>query len=345
MLIWKPIGMPESQAREEVYYSEKGQIVPNRICLTAGCLLLVAGLTGNARAEKIPYANSQIKPPTPEWTAKIQSLAPARPTVDATKRKVLVFSLFTGFKHDVIPYVDRVFEVLGKKSGAFDATRTTDIEALVPRNVGRWDVLVLNNNCSISPRRNLFLDELERNPKYRGMTANQRQTKADSLEQSILDFVAGGKGLVVIHGAPTLLNNSAKFTAMVGAAFDYHPATQELTLHTVDADHPLVAAFRGKEPFIHRDEPYCFSGPYEKLNFHPLLSMDVKGIKDSKGKVGKFVRYVAWIKPYGKGRVFYCSPSHFPESYESSTLLRFLLDGVQYASGDLKCDDSSQHQP
>ena len=156
----------------------------------------------------------------------------------------------------------------------------------------------------------------------------------------MLDFVAGGKGLVAIHGAPTMLNNSAKFTEMIGGAFHYHPPNQEVTLRTVDADHPLVAAFRGKEPFIHRDEPYCFNGPYEKLNFHPLLSLDVKGIKDPKGQVGKMVRYVAWIKPYGKGRVFYCSPSHFPESYETSTLLQFLLDGVQYASGDLKCDDS-----
>jgi len=90
-------------------------------------------------------------------------------------------------------------------------------------------VLVLNNNCSIGPRRNLFLDELERNPRYRGMTAKQRQAKADFLEQSILDFVASGKGLVAIHGAPTMLNNSAQFTEMIGAAFDYHPSNQELS--------------------------------------------------------------------------------------------------------------------
>jgi uncharacterized protein len=308
--------------------------------LAACCLILLAGLAGGARAEKIPYADSKIKPPTPAWTAKIQSLAPAKPTVAAARRKVLVFSLFTGFKHDVIPHVDRVFDILGKKSGALDATRTVDIEALTPEGLAAYDVLVLNNNCPIGPRRNLFLDELERNPKYRGLSAAQRQSRADALEQSILDFVAGGKGLVVIHGAPTMLNNSAKFTEMVGAAFDYHPANQEVTLRTVNPDHPLVVAFRGREPFIHRDEPYLFNGPYEKLNFRPLLSMDVQGIKDPKGQVGKMVRYVAWIKPYGRGRVFYCSPSHFPESYESSTLLRFLLDGVQYASGDLKCDDS-----
>jgi uncharacterized protein len=311
-----------------------------RASLVVSCLLLIAGLAGNVRAEKIPYAKSTITPPTPEWTAKIQELAPARPTVTAAKRKVLVFSLFTGFKHDVVPHVDRVFEVLGKKSGAFEITRTVDIEALTPQGLAAYDVLVLNNNCSINPRRNLFLDELERNPKYRDLTAVQRQARADSLEQSILDFVAGGKGLVAIHGAPTMLNNSAKFTEMIGAAFDYHPANQELTLRTVNANDPLVAAFRGKEPFIHRDEPYCFHGAYDKLNFHPLLSLDVTGIKDPKSQLSTIVRYVAWIKPYDKGRVFYCSPSHFPESYESATLLRFLLDGVQYASGDLKCDDS-----
>jgi uncharacterized protein len=306
----------------------------------ACCFLLVAVLADDNRAEKIPYANSKIKPPTPEWTAKIQEFAPAKASVDAAKRKVLVFSLFTGFKHDVVPHVDRVFEVLGKKSGAFDSTQTVDIEALAPQSLAAYDVLVLNNNCSVGPRRNLFLDELEHNPKYRDLTEKERQAKADSLEQSILDFVAGGKGVVVVHGAVTMLNNSAKFTEMVGAAFDYHPSNQELTLRTVNADQPLVTAFRGKEPFIHRDEPYCFNGPYEKLNFHPLLSLDVEGVKDPKGHVGKIVRYVAWIKPYGKGRVFYCSPSHFPESYETPTLLRFLLDGVQYASGDLKCDDS-----
>ena len=157
----------------------------------------------------------------------------------------------------------------------------------------------------------------------------------------MLDFVARGKGLVVIHGAPTLLNKSAKFTQMIGAAFDYHPPNQEVTVRTVDEDHPLVAAFRGKGPFIHRDEPYCFKGPYEKLDFRPLLSMDTERLKDPNGQVGDMPRYVAWIKPHGDGRVFYCSPSHFPESYQSATLLRFLLDGVQYAAGDLKCDDST----
>ena len=52
------------------------------------------------------------------------------------------------------------------------------------------------------------------------------------------------------------------------------------------------------------------------------------------------VRYVAWIKKYGTGRVFYCGPSHQPESFQTKEMLRFVLDGTQYALGDLPCDDS-----
>jgi type 1 glutamine amidotransferase len=239
-----------------------------------------------------------------------------------------------------MPHVDRAFEILGRKSGAFRTTVTTDIEGLIPEHLEPYDVLVLNNNCSVGPRRNLFLDELEKNAKYAGMTAEQRQARSDALEQSMLDFVAGGEGLVVIHGAPTLLNNSPRFTEMVGAAFDYHPANQEVTVRTVDENHPLVAAFRGRGPFIHRDEPYCFKGAYDKFDFRPLLVMDTQTLKDDQKRIGDRVRYVAWIRRQGAGRVFYCSPSHFPESYESATLLRFMLDGVHYAAGDLKCDDS-----
>ena len=303
-------------------------------------LLIAALLSGVIRAEKIPYAKSKIVPPTPEWSAEVEKCAPAKPTAEAPRRKLLVFSLFTGYNHLVTPHVDRVFEILGRKSGAFETTVTRDIEMLSPKNLAAFDVLVLNNNCSKGSRRNLLLDELESNTKYGHMSEPQRQAKAAALERSLLDFVAAGKGLVAIHGAPTMLNTSPGYTEMVGGAFHYHPPNQAVTVRTVDENHPLVSAFRGKGPFIHRDEPYCFNGAYEKLNFRPLLSMDVDNLKDPQGHVGDIVRYVAWIKPHGEGRVFYCSPSHFPESYQSPTLLRFILDGTQYAAGDLKCDDS-----
>lgn len=305
----------------------------NRHCLL--CIILFA-----FAVILIPAARADIAPPTPEWKAKIKELAPAKPTVEADKRKTLVFSLFTGYDHKVIPHVDAIFEILGEKSGAFDVVFSKDIESFAPDKLAGYDVLVLNNNCSKGSRRNLFLDELEQNERYAGLNAAEREAKAKALERSLLEFIAGGRGLVAIHGAPTMLNNSKEFTELIGAAFDYHPPAQEVTLRPVEPDHPVLAAFRGKGPFVHKDEPYMFGGPYEKFNFRPLLVMDADKLKDKQGQAAKMVRYVSWIKPHGLGRVFFCSPSHFPESYESAALLRFLLDGLQYAAGDLKCDDT-----
>ena len=56
-------------------------------------LLLVTALSANA--EKL----------TTEWTAKIEKLAPEKPAVaPARKRKALLFSVMTGFKHWVTPH-------------------------------------------------------------------------------------------------------------------------------------------------------------------------------------------------------------------------------------------------
>ncbi len=276
------------------------------------------------------------------WAKKIEKLAPAKPTVAvATPHKALVFSLATGYKHTVIPYVDRMLTILGKKSGVFSTTITRNIEDLDAKNLAQYDLLILNNTCSKGPRRNLLLDVLETDSQYKDLTAAQRVAKAKAIERAMLNFARQGKGLVVIHGAPTILNNSPQFTEMVGGAFDYHPPNQIVTVRVVEPSHPLLAAFRGHPSFQHRDEPYCFKGAYKKLDFRPLLVFDSSTVKDRRGgHFNKMPRYSAWIKHYGKGRVFYCSPSHFAASYETPALLRFILDGIQYAAGDLKCDDA-----
>lgn len=306
------------------------------LCLTLSLFGLL--LASTAMAETLPKPK-KIVPPTDAWTAIVEENAPAKPTVKAPVRKVLVFSRSTGHNHLVIPHTNRALEIIGKKSGAFDTTVTCDIEMLAPESLAKYDVLVLNNNCTIKPRRNLFLDVLEKDAKYKVLTKEEREARAAKLEKSVLDFVRGGKGLVGVHSAPTMLVNSPEFDEMMGGVLDYHPPSQPVTVMTVDADHPLVAAFKGKEPFIHTDEPYCFKGTYAKKNFLPLLEMETASLRDPKGKAIKDVRYISWIKPYGKGRVFYCSPSHYPESFESPTILQFYLDGIQYAAGDLKCKD------
>ena len=45
---------------------------------------------------------------------------------------------------------------------------------------------------------------------------------------------------------------------------------------------------------------------------------------------------VAWVKKRGKGRIFYCSLGHNKHIFQDPKLLRFYLDGIQFALGDIK---------
>ena len=134
-------------------------------------------------------------------------------------------------------------------------------------------------------------------------------------------------------------NNSPEFGRMLGGSFDYHPKQQEVIAELVDASHPLVRPFHGK-PFTHFDEPYFFNNAYFDYNFRPLLLMDVNKLESLREDVPDKVKYISWIKKYGKGRVFYVSPSHNAQSMENPELLKYYLNGIQYALGDLDCNDS-----
>lgn len=272
-----------------------------------------------------------IQPPDAAWIGKVESLAPEQATAPPAKpRKVLVFSLATGFKHTVAPHVKEVVKVLGEKSGAFEVVFNDDVSVFEKESLTQFDAVLLNNVCPTRPKRDLFFDVLK------------DEQKAAELEANVLEYVEGGGGLVVIHGAIAFQINAPAVSDMMGGSFNWHPKFQTVTLELVDPAHPLVAAFGGKG-FIHQDEPYLFKNAYAEKNFRPLLEMDVSKLDEEtrkmKGVAGD-ARYVAWIRKHGQGRVFFSSPSHHPASYETHAMLRFLLDGIQYALGDLKCDDS-----
>ena len=275
-------------------------------------------------------------PCTDAWIQKIEKLAPEKATVQPKKQhKVLVFSLFTGFNHWVIPHTNAVMKVLGEKTGAFQVEVSTDIYKFEKKSLKDYDAVVLNSNCSVGPRRDLFLDVLDQD---KSLTDKQKEEKAAELEANLISYVKKGGGLMVIHGAIVMQNNSMAFSEMIGGSFDYHPAQQKISLELCEPDHPLLKAFDG-EPFVHVDEPYLFNKAYTQKNFRPLLYMDTSKLVKKK-EIDEKIKYVSWIKRYGKGRIFYVSPSHNAQSFEDSRLLKFYLDGAQYMLGDLKCDDS-----
>lgn len=283
-------------------------------------LLALLAIPASTLAEECPPFEA-----TPEWLAKIESLAPEKPLVaPKQKRTALVFSRMTGFKHWCTPHTAAVVKILGEKSGAFDVVLSDDISHFEPENIGKFDLIILNNTCSDRSKRNLFYDVL------------QDMDKAQALEDSLISYIASGHGLVGLHGAIVFLNNSDAFSSVFGGSFERHPRQQTVIGKLVDPDHPILTAFQGK-PLVHFDEPYFFNRAYTSYNFRPLLEMELTS-SDADPQGPK--RYISWIKKHGEGHVFYCSPSHNAQSFEQPELLQFMLNGIQYAAGDLDCVDT-----
>ncbi len=274
---------------------------------------------------------------TEEWLKKIESLAPdSLRFKNVSKKRILVFSKATGFEHWIIPHNIEMLKILAQKTKGFKIDIGYDIENFTKENLKTYDAIILNNSNPKKPERNLFADLLQQNT---SLSIQKIYEIAPKYERNLIDYVANGGGLMILHGAISVQNNSSEFSTMVGGSFDYHPKQQKIHLKEVDANHPLVSAFNGKG-LTHVDEPYFFKQAYLEYNFRPLLYMNTSELDGLLKKPLDDIIYVAWIKRHGKGRVFYASPSHNAQSLENPELLQFFLDGIQYVLGDVKCDDT-----
>jgi type 1 glutamine amidotransferase len=270
-----------------------------------------------------------------KWINEIKSLAPEKTHFPKSKtHKVLVFSLFTGFDHWVIPHTEAMLKTITDKVGGFEMTYSKDVKYFDKKMLQQFDAVILNNNCSIGDKRNLFWDVFKKDP---NLDSAQAMKKAEKFEKYLLDYVKNGGGIMSLHGAVTMQNKSKAFSNMLGGSFDYHPKQQNIDVKLVDANHPLVQGFGGKG-FSHIDEPYFFNNAYMSKNFRPLLYMENSKIEGNKYPDGDDKRYIAWIKKYGKGNIFYSSPAHNAQSFSNPQLLQFFLDGLQFVVGDVVCD-------
>ncbi|MFC4098031.1 ThuA domain-containing protein [Euzebyella saccharophila] len=274
--------------------------------------------------------------PNEEWTTKIENLAPDNARVEAPTRKVLVFSQHTGFYHWTAPHNIEMLKILGRKSGAFEVTNSYDIDSFKKENLKNYDAVVFNNCNPAGPKRDLFWDLLQKNS---NLSDEKIAALSKEYQKGFMEYIAEGGGLMILHGAITVQNNSEEFSKMTGGSFDYHPKQQEMHVMEVNDKHPLVQAFSGNG-FTHVDEPYFFNNAYSDYNFRPLLYIDVTKLEGLKKEPEADISYVSWIKKHGKGRVFYSSPSHNAQTLDNPEFLQFLLDGMQYVTGDLECDDS-----
>jgi type 1 glutamine amidotransferase len=276
--------------------------------------------------------------PTAAETAKMEAAAPQKARVQPTKaRKLLVFSRSWGYKHTARPFGAKAIEILGRKTGAFEAVLTEEDSLFEPQNLKQFDAVVLNNT-----NEEIFLPEdFAKLPPPEQAKARQRD---EMLKKSFSDFLRAGGGLAIIHAGVASFRDWPEFGNIAGARFDNHPwgAGSTVVLRVEEPDHPLMAAF--KEPFfIVTDEIYQVTAPYSRENLRVLLSVDPVRTRITPEQKKNIHREdmdfaMTWIKNYGIGRVFYCALGHEHELFWNPIVLQHYLDGIQFVLGDLKAD-------
>lgn len=205
---------------------------------------------------------------------------------------------------------------MGRSTGAFVTEVQRDPAVFRPENLSKFDAVFLNNTVG-----NLFDDPM--------------------LRRSLAEFVYAGGGLMGVHGTsvaftrwPGAHEDWPEFARMLGARGASHLAANERSSIALDdPGHPLTASFP-QGGFEHEDEFFRFHDPYSRKRLRVLLRMasTPPGARPFRAD-GDYA--VAWIRRYGRGRVFYCSLAHHPRVFWDPALLRFYLDATQFVLGDL----------
>jgi len=278
------------------------------------------------RLAKMKARNVSV--PTDEQIRQIEAAAPDKaPARPAKPRKVLVWG--HSWTHQPNPYAEKAVEILGRKTGAFEAVVSDDPRLLLGDRLPQFDALVMNNIHERDP----FLPE-----DFGSRTEEQKSAARqfdEAVKESILEYVRSGKGIVGIHAATAALQNWPEYGEMMGGYYAGH-IYQDVVIKLDDPKHPINACFEGK-PFEIRDEVYIFGAPYSRNNLRVIASLDLTRMADPEKRPDKDYA-VSWVRAYDKGRVFYTTLGHEPATYWNPVFLKHLVAGVQFAIGDLPAE-------
>jgi type 1 glutamine amidotransferase/sugar phosphate isomerase/epimerase len=259
-----------------------------------------------------------------EEKQKIDAALPAEaPEKPKKPRKLLVLDINIAYGgHRSIPAENYALEMMGKKTGAYEAVFSDDLDNLKYPKIKEYDAVYLNNTVGM-----IFVD-----PEVR---------------EGLVRFIREGGGLGGNHGTSHASMDWPEFHEMIGVTRGVHrQATEKFWVKIDDPHSPMTAAFHGQE-FEYEDEFFRFvNPPYSRDKLHVLLSLDVAKTDMSQGvpfMPGSLARpdadyAVSWIRNYGKGRIFFCILGHNPTLFTSPELAQFFLSGIQFMLGDLPAD-------
>ncbi len=139
-----------------------------------------------------------------------------------------------------------------------------------------------------------------------------------SQEKALLDFVKGGKGFIPIHSASYCFRNSPEVVEMIGGQFKTH-GYDSFPSVIIEPDNPVM---KGVHNFTTKDETYV----------HHKISKNIEVLMERVD--GDHHEPYTWIRPFGKGRVFYTAYGHDDNTFNNPEFLQLVKNGIMWAIGD-----------
>jgi type 1 glutamine amidotransferase len=233
------------------------------------------------------------------------------------------------YQHDAVSHALATIERLGYQSGLFDTYIRTDIQLITKHPIKfAENVAVPDANQRSENYKNL--NDFDAVVFYGiGELELTDQQKAD-----LMSFIKDdGKGFVGIHTAVTAFYTWPEYGEMIGGYFDDHPWVIFNAPVIVEApDFPAMKAF--PKTFTARDEIYQVKN-FSREKVRVLARLDASKLDLNNPRVHRKDKdfAVAWARQYGKGRVFYSTFGHTPESWDDPAMQTMWLEAIKWAMG------------
>ncbi|MBN2535234.1 MAG: ThuA domain-containing protein [Spirochaetales bacterium] len=195
------------------------------------------------------------------------------------------------------------FSIIGEafysflNNAGFHVTITEDCNVFLAKNIKVFDVIVCYMN---------------------------RKILRKSQEQGLLDSITGPpwgktgkpKGFIGIHTAACSFPGSGAYHRMLGSKFLVHPEMgEELYIEVKNPAHPVM---KDISDFTIIDEFYMLElyPPFELLLFCRYRG---------------FEHPIAWVKPYGLGRVFYTTLGHGIDQINNNYFKKMIMNAIEWS--------------
>ena len=244
-------------------------------------------------------------------------------------KHVLVIGQTKGFEHDSITDAMVAIANMGKKSGLWDTEIRTDTELLTKKDLGRNAKNLNYFDCLVFASTTGELD----------MDASQKQDMMSFIKDD-------GKCFIGIHAALDTNYTWPEYGEMIGGWFDQHPwFTFEAPIINEQPNFPAVRHF--PKEFVKYDEIYQ-PKDWSRDKVNVLLSLDASKLDYSNNPRIHRTDHdfpVAWVKMYGKGRVFYSTLGHTEESWEDPDIRKMYFEAIKWGLGMTEGSVASHPKP